>query len=186
MKIDLASIRQNILFGLPYSGERYRRVIDVCSLARDLSHLRKGDRTITGEEGVPLSSGQKSRIHLARAVYKDADIYLLDDPFTNLDERIGRYVYENCVCDFLKDKIVIMTTHSLEYLEKADQIIMMEEGQIYAIGTLDELQAIIRNSNRLNDMQNYINQNVSLKERKSRFIISRSDVAFDPVVTQVR
>lgn len=160
------------------------RVIDVCALGRDLTHVNREDRTLVGENGVSLSSGQRARIHLARTIYKDADIYLLDDPFSYLDSQISDYIY-NGVRDFLKEKIVILTTHNLEYLADADQVIMMEEGQIYAIGTLNEIQEKFINSNNLTGLQQYINEQLLLKDDNPTKLIRTSSVAFEPMSREV-
>lgn len=128
------SIRQNILFGLPMDEERYKKVIQVCSLERDFSLLPYGDRTIVGDRGISLSGGQKARVNLARAVYKDADVYLLDDPLSAVDTHVGKELFTNCVAGFLKDKTCILVTHQLQYLKDVDHIIILEDGIVKAEG----------------------------------------------------
>lgn len=83
------TVRSNILFGEEYDRERYRRVIKKCALERDLSLLPNGDQTIVGERGASLSGGQKARIGLARACYREAAIYLLDDPLSAVDTHVS-------------------------------------------------------------------------------------------------
>lgn len=134
------SIRQNILFGQEMEKYRYKAVIQSCSLERDFGLLSYGDKTIVGERGMSLSGGQKARINLARALYKKSDIYLLDDPLSAVDTRIGKELFVNCVKKFLKEKTVILVTHQLQYLKDVDQIIMLDEGAIKAQGSFTELQ----------------------------------------------
>lgn len=135
-----SSIRQNILFGLPMDKDRYKNVIKACSLTRDIELWPEGDKTIVGERGTSLSGGQKARINLARAVYRKADIYLLDDPLSAVDSHVGRHLFENCIQGFLRDKIVILVTHQLQYLPTADQIVLLDHGIIKSTGTFESLR----------------------------------------------
>lgn len=134
------SVKQNIIFGLPVDKSRYRAVVKACALTRDFEIWPDGDKTVVGERGVSLSGGQKARINLARAVYRDADIYLLDDPLSAVDTHVGKILFENCIKTFLKDKLVILITHQLQYLPAVDQIVLLEEGSVKAVGTFDSLK----------------------------------------------
>ncbi|KAK9504179.1 hypothetical protein O3M35_010567 [Rhynocoris fuscipes] len=134
------SVKQNILFGEPYDRDRYRKVVKVCALRTDFEQLPYGDKTIVGERGVSLSGGQRARINLARAVYKESDIYLLDDPLSAVDTHVGKHLFEDCIQGYLKNKTVMLITHQLQYLEKVDQIILLENGCLKALGTYHELQ----------------------------------------------
>ncbi|BES95625.1 Multidrug resistance-associated protein [Nesidiocoris tenuis] len=134
------NVKQNILFGLPYNKERYRKVVKVCALKTDFELFPYGDQTIVGERGVSLSGGQRARINLARAVYKDADIYLLDDPLSAVDTHVGKHLFEECVAGFLREKTVILVTHQIQYLEKVDKIILLENGTVKSSGTYRDLQ----------------------------------------------
>lgn len=135
-----SSVRQNILFGLPMDKSRYREVVKVCSLTRDFEIWPEADKTIVGERGMSLSGGQKARINLARAIYRQADIYLLDDPLSAVDSHVGRHLFDNCIKNFLKDKIVILVTHQLQYLPAVDQIVLIDNGQVQAVGTFESLR----------------------------------------------
>uniref|UniRef100_A0A3P8SC25 Cystic fibrosis transmembrane conductance regulator n=1 Tax=Amphiprion percula TaxID=161767 RepID=A0A3P8SC25_AMPPE len=121
------SIRSNILFGKELNP-------------RDLQLLPDGDQTLIGDRGATLSGGQKARVNLARAVYQDADIYLLDDPLSAVDAEVGRHLFEQCICGLLKNKPRILVTHQLQYLKAADQIVVLKEGHMVAKGTYTELQ----------------------------------------------
>lgn len=96
------SIRGNIIFTEEYDEKRYLEVLRVCALEHDIKVFPDEDLTIVGERGVSLSGGQRARVNLARAVYRKADIYLLDDPLSALDAEVGRHIFENCIRDFLK------------------------------------------------------------------------------------
>ncbi|EFA03657.2 probable multidrug resistance-associated protein lethal(2)03659 [Tribolium castaneum] len=135
-----ASIRQNILFGEKMDREKYQQVVKVCALERDFSMFPYGDHTIVGERGVMLSGGQKARINLARAVYKDADIYLLDDPLSAVDTHVGKRLFEDCISGYLREKCTVLVTHQLQYLRNVDRIYLLEGGAITASGTFSELQ----------------------------------------------
>ncbi|CAK6978679.1 ATP-binding cassette sub-family C member 4-like isoform X1 [Scomber scombrus] len=134
------TIRSNILFGKEMNPQKYERVIRACALKRDLELLPDGDVTVIGDRGATLSGGQKARVNLARAVYQDADIYLLDDPLSAVDAEVGRHLFEQCICGLLKNKPRILVTHQLQYLNAADQIVVLKEGHMVAKGTYTELQ----------------------------------------------
>jgi ATP-binding cassette subfamily C (CFTR/MRP) protein 1 len=127
-----ASIKQNILFGLPFDAEAYERTVDACCLAQDFAELPFGEDTHIGEKGVNLSGGQKARIALARAVYTDADIYLLDDVLAALDSMVARRVFERCVLGLLGGKTRILITHSEDVVAhpKVDVLLLATDGRI--------------------------------------------------------
>lgn len=122
-----ASVRKNILFGRKYDSSLYKTVTDVCALEKDFQQLPYGDRTLVGERGVSLSGGQRARINLARAIYRNADIYLLDDPLSAVDTHVGKHLFEKCIVNYLKGKTRILVTHQLQYLKKADMIVVLSE-----------------------------------------------------------
>ncbi|XP_076004915.1 ATP-binding cassette sub-family C member 4-like isoform X2 [Genypterus blacodes] len=134
------TIRSNILFGKEMNPQKYENVLRACALKRDMELLPDGDLTLIGDRGATLSGGQKARVNLARAVYQDADIYLLDDPLSAVDAEVGRHLFEQCICGLLKKKPRILVTHQLQYLKAADQIVVLKEGHMVAKGTYAELQ----------------------------------------------
>uniref|UniRef100_T1IZ28 ABC transmembrane type-1 domain-containing protein n=1 Tax=Strigamia maritima TaxID=126957 RepID=T1IZ28_STRMM len=121
-----ATVRSNIIMGNAFIRKRYSEVIRACSLETDISLLPYGDQTLVGERGAVLSGGQKARVNLARALYVDADIYLLDDPFSAVDAEVGRHIYEKCICEYLQDKTRILVTHQLQFLQNADQVMVLK------------------------------------------------------------
>lgn len=137
--IQSGNIEENILFGNPMDKRKYKNVIHACSLKKDLELFSHGDQTIIGDRGINLSGGQKQRIQLARALYQDADIYLLDDPFSALDAHTGSELFREYVLSELADKTVIFVTHQVEFLPAADMILVLKEGQIIQAGKYDDL-----------------------------------------------
>lgn len=134
------TVEKNISFGSELDKEWYKVVVEACSLTRDFDILPAGDQTEVGERGITLSGGQKARINLARAVYRNADIILLDDVLSAVDAHVGKFILESCICGLLKDKTRILATHQLSMLEHADRIIFLDSDGSVKIGTLDELR----------------------------------------------
>ncbi|KAG1681716.1 Multidrug resistance-associated protein 5 [Nymphon striatum] len=87
------TLKNNILFGSKYDQERYQNIINACCLSMDINLMKYGDETVVGERGIKLSGGQRARISLARALYYDADVYLLDDPLSAVDAEVGNHLY---------------------------------------------------------------------------------------------
>uniref|UniRef100_A0A8C7LH56 Cystic fibrosis transmembrane conductance regulator n=1 Tax=Oncorhynchus kisutch TaxID=8019 RepID=A0A8C7LH56_ONCKI len=135
------TIRDNILFGLTYDEFRYTSVIKACQLEEDLALLPEKDKTPLMEGGVTLSGGQRARIGLARAVYKDADLYLLDSPFTHLDIVTEKEIFERCLCKLMSSKTRIVVTSKLDHLKRADKILLLHNGVCYFYGSFSQLQA---------------------------------------------
>ncbi|XP_074031101.1 probable multidrug resistance-associated protein lethal(2)03659 isoform X1 [Leptinotarsa decemlineata] len=134
------SVRQNILFGQEFDQRKYDEVVRVCALERDFKLFPHGDRTLAGERGVTLSGGQRARINLARAVYKEADIYLLDDPLSAVDTHVGKQLFDECICEYLKEKCVILVTHQLQYLKNVNNIYLLEYGKVLVSGSYEEIR----------------------------------------------
>ncbi|XP_069832560.1 cystic fibrosis transmembrane conductance regulator isoform X2 [Dendropsophus ebraccatus] len=134
------TIKENIVFGVSYDQYRYLSVIKACQLEEDIAKFPEKDNTVLGEGGITLSGGQRARISLARAVYKDADLYLLDSPFSYLDLFTEKEIFESCICKLMANKTRILVTSKLEQLRKADKILLLHEGSCYFYGTFTELQ----------------------------------------------
>ncbi|XP_059049414.1 ATP-binding cassette sub-family C member 4-like [Achroia grisella] len=137
--IFASTVRQNIIFGLPYDPEKYKEVCRVCSLLPDFKQFPYGDLSLVGDRGISLSGGQKARINLARTVYREADIYLLDDPLSAVDANVGRQLFEGCIKGYLRGKTVILVTHQLHYLKAADYLVVLNNGMIENMGSYNEL-----------------------------------------------
>lgn len=137
--IQNATLRDNILFGKEMDDEWYRDVIKACALQPDLDMLPNNDMTEIGERGITISGGQKQRLNIARAIYFDADIVLMDDPLSAVDAHVGRHIFDNAILGLLKDKARILATHQLWVLNRCDRIIWMDGGRIQAVDTFENL-----------------------------------------------
>ena len=162
-----ATLRENILFGKPYNQQRYNTVLEACALDKvqrlvvsksgwatvhffqqDCKQLVDGDLTLVGERGVTLSGGQKARVNLARAVYHDADIFLLDDPLSAVDAAVARHIFDKylsyryklqlslilcvhylyrCIYGLLKGRLIVLVTHQVQFALKADRILALRK-----------------------------------------------------------
>ena len=134
------TIRENILFGEQYEEWKYNRVIEACALTEDIEKFPDCDQTIVGERGVVLSGGQRARVSLARAVYVEADLYLLDDPFSALDLKVAQHIFRECIKGLLGQKTRLLTTHHERVIREADDIIVLCKGRILGKGSLTELK----------------------------------------------
>jgi ABC-type multidrug transport system fused ATPase/permease subunit len=163
-----ASLRDNILFGLPYDKDRYEKVIDVCQLRHDLSMLDNGDLTEIGEKGINLSggkcryqslgasdalnesllsalayttihTGQKQRVSVARAAYSDADTIIFDDPLSALDPEVGQKLFSDCILQFLGSKTRLFITNQLQFLKFCDTVVALHRGKVVEQGNYEDL-----------------------------------------------
>ncbi|KAG2498469.1 hypothetical protein HYH03_003722 [Edaphochlamys debaryana] len=134
------TLQENVLMGAPMDPTRYRSALEVSQLGPDLAILPNGDLTEIGDRGVTLSGGQKQRVSIARAVYANADVYLLDDPLSAVDSHVGRALFEQVIRGVLRDKTVLLVTNALQYLPHADNVIWMEDGRERAQGPFAALQ----------------------------------------------
>lgn len=113
-----------------------------CALARDFELFPYGDKTLVGERGITLSGGQRARINLARAVYKEADLYLFDDPLSAVDAIVGQHIFQQCICNFLTGKTRILVTHQLQFLAHTDKVILVDK--VFKIFFLQNKKIIIK------------------------------------------
>ncbi|KAL1498301.1 hypothetical protein ABEB36_009120 [Hypothenemus hampei] len=139
--IQNATVQDNITFGEVFDKLKYQTIIEACALKPDFDMLANGDQTEIGEKGINLSGGQKQRISLARAVYADADVYLLDDPLSAVDSHVGKQIFNNLIGPngLLKNKTRILVTHAITYLPQTNKIVVLTDGEITEIGQYEEL-----------------------------------------------
>ncbi len=136
-----ATVQDNILFSKEMQNKKYKKTIEACALEADISILPGGDLTEIGEKGINLSGGQKQRVSLARAVYSDADVYLMDDPLSAVDSHVGKHIFEQVIGHdgLLQEKTRVLVTHGITYLPKVDLIIVLKDGRVSEQGTYAEL-----------------------------------------------
>ena len=139
-----ASVKENIVFGHRWDSHFYERTVQACALSDDLKTLPDGDQTEVGERGISLSGGQKARLSLARAVYARADVYLLDDCLSAVDQHVGRHLIDNVLGPrgLLAGKTRILATNSIPVLFEADFIVLLRNGRILEKGTYQQLVAM--------------------------------------------
>jgi ATP-binding cassette subfamily C (CFTR/MRP) protein 1 len=125
-----ATVRENILFGLPFDQSRYWRVVDMACLSTDFQQFAAGDSTEIGEKGINLSGGQKQRISIARALYCNSDILIMDDPLSALDAHVSAQVFHECFRRGLEGKTRILVTNQLQFMSHVDRVIVMADGKV--------------------------------------------------------
>ena len=133
------TVRDNILFFNELDIERYSKVLEICQLLSDLNQLPGGELTEISSNGQNISGGQKARISLARAIYKNADIYILDDPISSVDPINSEQIFKNVLIDYLKNKTRILVKHEMKNIEFFSKIIYLKKGKIMFCGSYQEL-----------------------------------------------
>lgn len=178
--LQRGTIRDNILFGKPYDHNKYKNILNACALTSDLNSLPNKDLTAVGEAGNTLSGGQKTRISLARAIYADKDIYLLDDILATLDVKVARHVFQHVILGLLRNKTRILCTHQTQYLVHADLVIEMSKGKIINQGkpsdVLPDLEDYLLSSDSVESDMDV----VSIRALPNEFNLSEKEV--DPLL----
>ena len=136
-----ATVKENIVFGQVYDENKYEKAVRLAQLASDLEILPAGDQTTIGERGVTLSGGQKQRVAIARALYAESDVYIFDDPLSAVDNHVGSALFKEVMTGELKDKTVILVTNALQYLPRADQVVVLGDGKMQEVGNYNSLMA---------------------------------------------
>ncbi|XP_041520483.1 ATP-binding cassette sub-family C member 3 isoform X2 [Microtus oregoni] len=153
--IQNCTLQENVLFGQPMRPKRYQQALETCALLADLDVLPGGDQTEIGEKGINLSGGQRQRVSLARAVYSDANIYLLDDPLSAVDSHVAKHIFDQVIGPegVLADKTRVLVTHGISFLPQTDFIIVLADGQVSEMGNYSEL--LQHNGSFANFLRNY-------------------------------
>ena len=133
------SIKDNILMNRQLDSDLYTKTLNSCALIKDLELLHNGDESLVGDRGFTLSGGQRSRINLARAVYSNSDIILLDDPLSAVDAEVANHLFQECIKGQLKGKTVILATHQVQFLSQADKILVLSSGEKIFYGKYSKL-----------------------------------------------
>ncbi|XP_023230117.1 multidrug resistance-associated protein 4-like [Centruroides sculpturatus] len=169
------TIRENIIFGEEYQEERYRKVLHITTLEKDIRLFPNGDLTLVGERGVIMSGGQKARINLARALYLDADIFLLDDPLSAVDVPVARHLFQKCIMEYLNDKICILVTHQTQFLNSTTKVLMLNGGtcefigSYYEVGNLDKYTANLSKEETAEKYMEFLNFSYTHKEIENNY-----------------
>ena len=140
--VQSLSLKDNVLFGRALDEAAYKRALECACLGSDVAQLPLGDLTEIGEKGITLSGGQKQRTAIARAVYADADLVVMDDPLSALDAHVAKDLFRKCLSKSegaFKDKAVLLVTHQLQFVHQADHVVVMADGAIVERGAYDEL-----------------------------------------------
>ncbi|CAK9798977.1 ATP-binding cassette sub-family C member 4 [Anthophora quadrimaculata] len=167
------TVKDNILFGQSYDKDRYVAVIKACALTKDFQQLPYGDMSNVGEGGTSLSGGQKARVNLARAVYRQADIYLLDDPLSAVDSRVAKHIFYKCIKNYLHGKTRILVTHQLQFVKQVDTIAVLDKGSLKMQGTYEELS---KSSKDFVEMMDHIKMSTEVRRRNTNTEISENTV----------
>ncbi|XAR70216.1 Xenobiotic-transporting ATPase [Bertholletia excelsa] len=171
--IQTGTLQENILFGSSMDLPRYQEVLQKCSLLKDLELLPFGDLTEIGERGVNLSGGQRQRVQLARALYQNADVYLLDDPFSAVDAHTAKNLFNGYVMEALSGKTILLVTHQVEFLPAFDSVLLMSKGEILRTGTYDQL---MESSQEFQDLVNS-HHDTAFPEKEEKHASSRRSEA---------
>ena len=142
-----ATIKDNITMGKAFEKTKFDEVIRVCALEDDMKIFPKREETLLGDRGVNISGGQKARLSLARAVYSEADIYLLDDPLSAVDVRVSRHLFSICLRQHLKGKTIILVTHQIQFQGEADRVMNVADGKIVELMDFDRHVAEVQDQN---------------------------------------
>ena len=145
--IQNATLRENILFGRPFDAERYEATLEACALKADLAILGAGDMTEIGERGINLSGGQKQRVAVARAVYSDADIFVMDDPLSAVDVHVGKHLFDRVIGPegllAKRGATRVLVTHGIHYLPNVDRVVCLADGVIREQGVFMDSWTIL-------------------------------------------
>ncbi|XP_006892780.1 PREDICTED: multidrug resistance-associated protein 6 [Elephantulus edwardii] len=139
--VQNASVLENVCFQGELDPPWLERVLEACALSPDMERFPAGVHTQVGEQGMHLSGGQKQRLSLARAVYRKASVYLLDDPLAALDAHVGQHVFHQVIGPdgLLQGTTRILVTHALHVLPQTDLIVVLVDGAIAEMGSYQEL-----------------------------------------------
>lgn len=138
--IQNATVRDNIVFGRKFDSDWYRTVVTACQLSADLKIMSHGDSTMIGERGITVSGGQKARINLARAIYGNPAILIMDDVLSAVDARVGAGIVDECINGLARQATRVLATHQLSVLPKADRVVFMDAEGVFHMGTYEELR----------------------------------------------
>uniref|UniRef100_A0A4X2LV23 ATP binding cassette subfamily C member 3 n=1 Tax=Vombatus ursinus TaxID=29139 RepID=A0A4X2LV23_VOMUR len=174
--IQNATLQDNVLFGQPMDQKRYQGILEACALLTDLDVLPGGDQTEIGEKGINLSGGQRQRVSLARAVYSDADIFLLDDPLSAVDSHVAKHIFDHVIGPggVLGGKTRILVTHGVSFLSQADLIIVLGDGRVSEAGSFS---ALLQQEGAFAEfLRNYVPDDDNFQEEDSATVLPNEEI----------
>jgi len=139
--IQNMTVRDNILCGESYDEDRYAAAVEACDMSDDMRSFADGDETEIGQRGINMSGGQKQRVSLCRAVYADADVYILDDVLSAVDSHVGHHIMHECIVGALSNKTRVLVLHQMQWIHHADYVAVIEDNTVSHFGTYKELKA---------------------------------------------
>jgi ATP-binding cassette subfamily C (CFTR/MRP) protein 4 len=133
------TVKENITMGIAVDEKWYNQVVEACGLKMDFQQLRDGDQTIVGDRGVQCSGGQRARIGLARSVYRDPDVLVLDDPLSAVDAKVGRQLFQEAILGLMvkRGKCVILATHQHQYVNDS-RCVLVVQGRVGCEGSYED------------------------------------------------
>ena len=173
------TIRENIIFYDKFDKDRYNKVVNACQLDKDFENLKHGDQTEIGSTGNNISGGQRARIALARAIYKDAGIYLFDDPISSVDTYISMKIFHQAIVNLLKDKTRIFVTHDTRNLKYTSRVIVMDHFKIEFNGNFEQFSGkdtyedIVKDNTHHNKKDLTINKDIT--DIKGEYFTNKDD-----------
>uniref|UniRef100_A0A8C7XPK9 ATP-binding cassette sub-family C member 5 n=1 Tax=Oryzias sinensis TaxID=183150 RepID=A0A8C7XPK9_9TELE len=173
------TLRNNILFGKEFNSKKYDAVLEACCLLQDLADFPYGDTTEIGERGTSLSGGQRQRVSLARALYSERPILLLDDPLSAVDACVGSHIFNKAIRGAAKGRTVLFVTHQLQYLPECDDVVLMKDGRIAGHSTHAQL---MDKSCEYATLFNSIQQEVRLRSTRNKDITFRPAAVPKPLM----
>ena len=165
------TVKNNIIIGKEFNENRYKLVLELCDMFRDITILPNGDESIVGDRGITLSGGQKARIGLARALYADSDIFILDDPLSAVDTKVGNHLFQT-IKELSQKKIVILVTHQLHYLAEADIVVVLDHGNQVFCGKPQQLLE----SSEIQELLGSINLGLEIKRSVNQEEYKKNDI----------
>ena len=179
------SIKQNILMGQEFNSSLYAEVIECCALADDIENMPNKDDTLVGDRGTTLSGGQKSRLSLARALYANADIYLLDDPLSAVDPNVANHIFNKALKGKLKNKAVVLVTHQIQFALKADKVLVLDSGASLFYGSPKELDNMDFIKSHIEESKTRAiekeNKESTITKELNNLVLSNEDINESPV-----
>uniref|UniRef100_A0AAY4DZ69 ATP-binding cassette, sub-family C (CFTR/MRP), member 3 n=1 Tax=Denticeps clupeoides TaxID=299321 RepID=A0AAY4DZ69_9TELE len=181
--IQNATLRDNILFGKPYVEQKYCSILEACALTPDLEVLPGGDQTEIGEKGINLSGGQRQRVSLARALYSEADVYLLDDPLSAVDAHVAKHIFDHVIGPqgALQEKTRILVTHGISFLPQVDNIMVMVDGCVSEMGSYQDL--LNQNGAFAEFLRNYSLDDIIEEEDATVALLDEEDMFLDDTLS---